>query len=94
MRTDIKVGSEVHDDLTGKKAKITRLFKSGPNEWDAVELDDTSWLGGQRYIWEITTKEDHTVPNEISEYECPACGHKTVVWDEYKNHFHFCEEER
>jgi hypothetical protein len=54
----MKVGDVVIDDLTGKKSIVVRMFKSGPNKWDAVELEDTTWLGGLRYNWEITELED------------------------------------
>ena len=84
----MKAGDIVWDDLTNKEAVVEQVLgRLG------VILVDKSWLDGGRHAWEITSMEEHNAPAEIPEYECPACGHKTICWDEYKNHFHFCEEE-
>jgi hypothetical protein len=88
----MRVGDLILDALTGKESTIVSIISQGLFR-DAYQLSDRSWLSGFRYSWEVTSAEEREAEPEIPEYQCSCCGHTTVCWDEFKNHFHFCTPE-
>lgn len=50
---EIKIGDEVYDDLTSKKAKIIKITEDN-NSNIGIWLEDESYLGGGRHPWEIS----------------------------------------
>jgi hypothetical protein len=84
-----QIGDQVIDDLTGDLTSIEKILVDRKLNVGYI-LECKRWLDGYRFDWEVS---DPLASGEceVPEYECAACGHTTTQWDEYKNHFHFCE---
>jgi len=50
---EIKVGDEINDDLTSKKAKIKNITED-KNGNIGIWLEDESYLDGGRHPWDIS----------------------------------------